>query len=507
MKRQHPLFSTLGITLTAILLVGLGAVLWRSGGKAFSPGRLSAQGRAGVTIGGFSSHAEFERYCSYCHAPLETTMDVLCLECHVNVADQVSSGDGSHGSIEQVNLCMDCHADHRGEQFDMLASAFDKFDHSGTGFSLVRHQLDYDTGLIECYDCHLSAEQFETSLESCAGCHGAHAPDFIRAHQQDFGSDCLVCHDGQDRMTDFDHAATLFPLEGKHAALSCAACHSIEMRNTFLSAPGAPGAEQGQGDLFQGTPGECSLCHREPDLHAGLFPDDCAACHRTAAWTPAVWDSQTFNHDQGTRFSLVLHALDYDGRPITCSDCHQGNFRDSGSQACVSCHIRGERTAGFMDEHLAQFGTGCLDCHDGIDRMSGFDHARVFVLDGAHSTIDCQACHIDYKFTGLSGECVDCHAEPEIHLGFFGLACQNCHSTVAWVPASLRFHDFPLDHGGEGQVPCETCHNQTYLEYTCYGCHEHQQADIQEEHIEEGISLSELKDCVECHPTGIKDED
>jgi len=38
MKRQHPLLSTLGITLTAILFVGLGAVLWRSGGKAFSPG-------------------------------------------------------------------------------------------------------------------------------------------------------------------------------------------------------------------------------------------------------------------------------------------------------------------------------------------------------------------------------------------------------------------------------------------------------------------------------------
>lgn len=507
MRRQHPLLSTLGITLTAILLVGLGVMLLRSGGKAFSPGRLSAQGKDGISIDGYFSHAEFERYCSRCHAPLETTMDALCLECHVNVADQIESGTGSHGPIEQVSLCMDCHADHKGADFNMLSTAFDKYDHSSAGFSLVWHQLDYDAHLIDCYDCHQVKDNFETSLDSCVDCHDAHAPDFIIDHMEDFGSNCLDCHDGLDRMTDFDHASTSFPLEGQHSELSCAACHSNEKMNVYLSMPGGSSFGDRPPDVFQGTPRECSLCHAEPDLHAGLFSDDCAECHGTSGWKPAFLDGTAFDHDQGTRFSLVLHSADYDGGSISCAGCHQESFNDADTQLCVACHTRGEQVVGFMDQHVAQFGYGCLDCHDGIDRMSDFDHAQVFLLDGAHSSVECVSCHLDYQFAGISSECVDCHAEPEIHLGFFGVSCQNCHSTTAWVPASLRFHDFPLDHGGEGQVPCETCHDQTYLEYTCYGCHEHEPADIQEEHLEEGISIGELKDCVECHPSGLEEEE
>jgi len=77
----------------------------------------------------------------------------------------------------------------------------------------------------------------------------------------------------------------------------------------------------------------------------------------------------------------------------------------------------------------------------------------------------------------------------------------------AMCPATLRFHDFPLDHGGQGVVECATCHTTTYLAYSCYECHEHQPAEIQEEHLDEGISLNELENCVSCHPTGLEDGD
>jgi hypothetical protein len=101
---------------------------------------------------------------------------------------------------------------------------------------------------------------------------------------------------------------------------------------------------------------------------------------------------------------------------------------------------------------------------------------------------------------------VDCHAEPEIHAGFFGLHCQLCHTTSAWSPAQLRDHRFPLDHGGQGEVDCQTCHPTVYSEYTCYGCHEHEPGKTEEEHREERISLEELQQCATCHPTGQEDE-
>ena len=101
-------------------------------------------------------------------------------------------------------------------------------------------------------------------------------------------------------------------------------------------------------------------------------------------------------------------------------------------------------------------------------------------------------------------QCKDCHDDPEVHLGQFGLDCSRCHVTAAWVPAQLTRHLFRLDHGGEGKVACETCHQDRYDEHTCYGCHDHQPDEMQEVHANEDIP--EYEGCAICHPTGIEGE-
>ena len=144
--------------------------------------------------------------------------------------------------------------------------------------------------------------------------------------------------------------------------------------------------------------------------------------------------------------------------------------------------------------------------------MSGFDHETFFPLAGRHASSACETCHLIGEagrvFKGTPTACHQCHAEPQIHAGFFGLQCEYCHSTDAWVPAQLSQHAFPLSHGEQGVLECQACHTDSYTTYTCYGCHEHQPEETAEKHVEEGISRAELPNCTKCHPQGEEaDED
>jgi mono/diheme cytochrome c family protein len=97
-------------------------------------------------------------------------------------------------------------------------------------------------------------------------------------------------------------------------------------------------------------------------------------------------------------------------------------------------------------------------------------------------------------------ECRSCHEEPVVHAERFGLNCARCHSLQSWKPALLTKHTFRLDHGEGAQIACQTCHTETYAEHTCYGCHDHQAAEMETAHVELGII--EYDNCALCHPTG-----
>ncbi len=502
MKRQRPFSSLIGYLFTVIMLAGLALAVWRSGGQAFSPGRLSAKSLSGHELLGFGSHADFEGQCSLCHAPLQTTQDVLCETCHTEVADQISSSSGTHGQIQSVNRCASCHTDHRGRNFDPTQASHAGFDHSKTCFSLIWHQVGYDAVPMDCSVCHTTQNNFSDAAEKCSSCHANHDAQFMSQHIQEFGDNCLACHDGLDRMVGFDHASTVFPLDGKHAAVGCASCH------TGAAKSAVPGTVSRQlvADVFKNTPSECAQCHAEPDAHRGVFDQNCAQCHTPAGWSPATLDGKPFNHPVTTQFSLVRHTRDFNGQVMTCSACHLSSVQRFDMNTCVDCHSKDNRQPGFMGQHLGKYGPACLDCHDGVDRMHNFDHANFFVLDGAHAPLACEACHANKVFKGTPVDCVKCHAEPAIHMGFFGLQCQNCHTTQAWAPARMRVHTFPLDHGGHGTVDCKTCHTGTYTQYTCYGCHDHQPDPIRDSHTRIGIALEVLPNCTQCHPSGLKNE-
>lgn len=453
--------------MAAAALLVIGLVYWQTGGRMFSPGPLA------------SAHAEIED-CAACHQPLATDQGPLCLGCHEEVRGEMAAIAGLHARLKDPERCMACHPDHRGADFDMRAAASENFDHGQALFSLARHTADYDDTAFECTDCHADTG-FAVNLLACASCHERADTAFMQTHVADFGLSCLDCHDGIDRMSDFDHAGTGFPLEGEHAGAACSACHI-----------------QGR---FEGTPSDCIECHAEPGSHRGLFQASCRDCHDPAGWTPALLNGSPFDHFIETGFSLVKHPENFDGTNLNCTACHSQGLETFEAAVCEQCHNAGN--AEFMAAHLAEFGPTCLDCHDGLDSMENFDHAAVFALDGAHAALECVRCHEDHSFAGTPATCDGCHAEPDLHAGMFGIQCELCHSTSAWQPAALMAHAFPLDHGGEGEIACATCHPVNFVQFTCDRCHE--PAEMNEEHNDEGI-FDIAGRCLECHPTGLEDE-
>ena len=486
-ERHHPIFSPIAIISTLILAGTLSIIVFFTGGRAFNPGELSAVNNSGQPVNGFHTHAEFGGDCTQCHTPFKGIEAERCESCHANVRQERQTGVGLHGRLQSVEQCTTCHLDHRGGEYNLLTVATANFDHSVTRFSLARHDRDYDGHSLACPACHTSESDYAISQSACANCHEDADPPFMALHTETYGGDCLACHDGLDTMAQFsmEEHAQVFALTGVHQETPCESCHSA-----------------GQ---FEGTPQECAACHEEPDAHQGLFSTDCTECHTPDGWQPALMDGQPFEHATSTGFSLDTHTTNYDNQPFTCRTCHvsQETFTFISAQ-CSECHSIAE--AQFIVDHTAQFGADCLACHDGTGEIVNFDHAQVWPLEGQHAVQECTACHVNQSYVDTSGECTACHEEPTIHAGLFGLDCANCHTAVAWQPARLRKHIFPLDHGDQGEIACETCHTTTYTQYTCYNCHEHDPAETERKHLEEGISQQELPACANCHPTGREHE-
>ncbi|MBI5303969.1 MAG: hypothetical protein HY868_17675 [Chloroflexi bacterium] len=284
------------------------------------------------------------------------------------------------------------------------------------------------------------------------------------ASHADFEPRCDLCH---------------APFRGADAT-RCVECHTT-VRDQLSAASGLHGTLRDSQN--------CTACHSD---HKG----------RDANLTNA--SIADFSHNQ-FGFTLARHQRDYSGAAMNCRACHpfstQANRPDAQavSASCVDCHQLAAAT--FIASHRREVGDACLACHDGADRMKGFNHATVFALTGKHTQVACGKCHVNNRFRDTPRDCARCHPDPQVHRGQFGNDCAACHTTAAWRPARLIKHTFPLIHGNKGkESACAVCHPKNYATYTCYGCHEHTQAEITRAHQKERIA--DLQNCVKCHPTG-----
>ncbi len=441
-----------GILAAVITALAIAGFAYARGGLMFSPGPLSTHGDE--VLGGVTSHAQIARECKACHtAPWESVvMADRCVVCHTDIAVQLKDVASMHGTMlhDRPQLeCRHCHPEHRGAEAALTEMNGGAFPHEIVGFSLRGHPLTAAREPFTCHDCHTN-DLSSIDLKTCDTCHRQMDTAFMTAHTLSFGTACLDCHDGVDRLGEnFDHNAFSFKLRGRHVGLSCDQCH-FTARN--------------YGD-FQATLQDCNSCHQKDEPHQGRFGSTCEACHNEDGWLPAKFDH-----------NLAAFKLQGEHAEVACESCHQNNVFKGTPTDCFSCHQQD-------DDHNGQFSTDCSTCHnpsswDNVD----FDHNRTQLpLTGGHAELACERCHVNGQFKGLSSKCASCHDDPVFHAGMFGSDCASCHSTDNWSARYNGPHPGIADEGGSGVNhgggSCGDCHTQTLSAATCTKCHDSNNPD------------------------------
>lgn len=176
-----------------------------------------------------------------------------------------------------------------------------------------------------------------------------------------------------------------------------------------------------------------------------------------------------------------------------CFECHTP-FLGPSDAKCIACHRLeeiGAKKPKFVRFHQRLDKKFCAGCH--TDHI-GTDVAKA-VREFDHSLLEPKWRKV----------CRECHAKPSdtLHQSVTN-ACVTCHVPKAWKPSTFdhaRYFRFDRHH----PAMCTTCHlGGRYDRYTCYECHEHSEAKVRAEHLEEGIRDFEV--CTECHRSGDEEE-
>jgi Cytochrome c3/Cytochrome c7 and related cytochrome c len=321
----------------------------------------------------------------------------------------------------------------------------------------------------------------------------AQKPVTRNPHGRTLNIPCENCHTSLSwkpirSIPEFEHDTTRYPLRGMHEKVACTQCH-VKL-------------------VFANVGQKCADCHA--DIHRAQFGSNCESCHTVKGWTVTVQAIR----DHQNRFPLIgAHAA------VECESCHKGaatgQFQGLSAQ-CYSCHAKDFKTATNPNHVTAGFSTSCESCHGTNTWLDAkFDHASVgFPLTNAHSDPPrvCLDCHVNNNYNLTSTACATCHLKdfqgaknPNHVAGGFSQTCQQCHTTIAWQPATFNHTSvgFPLTnaHADPPRV-CLDCHidnNYNLTTTACSSCHlkDYNTATAPVNHVQMGFPTA----CESCHDT------
>jgi hypothetical protein len=394
-------------------------------------------------------HAKYEHECGQCHKSFsKKSQSLLCRDCHKKIDADIRQKRGFHGMGKAGDAdCNHCHTDHKGRDADIIQMEAETFNHDDTDYPLKgAHEI------VGCPACHVTGKKYREALSNCVGCHDE---EDTRAHEGRLGDECEDCHDERGWMSQkFEHNATDYALLDKHADVDCNSCHVNQQ--------------------YKDIPGECHMCHRLNDVHAGRYGLKCKECHSEAGW-----NRTRFDHGRDTEY-----PLNGKHREVKCDVCHTGQLREERLDTeCISCH-RSD------DEHSGRYGRKCQSCHKprGWGKAK-FDHdgKTEYPLRGKHQEVRCSSCHRGEVYAEkLAMDCFSCHGPDDVHKSQEGEQCEQCHGEEGWK-VRVRFeHEmarFPLV-GLHAVTPCEECHLTPVFKMAANDCNVcHQPDDVHEQRL------------------------
>jgi hypothetical protein len=436
--------------------------------------------------------------CAVCHTDPNDPAVFTCIDCHEH--DQAGM-DQSHTGITgyqwESTLCLGCHPKgERGEFQEHDTSYFPIYSgaHQGSWESCtVCHTNTDDWATYTCIDCHehdqpsmdqshagIAGYQWESTL--CLGCHPMgqggefrehdtlHFPIYSGTHQGGWES-CTSCHTNPDDW----------------AAFTCIDCHEHEQSGTDQQHAGIPD--------YAYESARCFACH--PTGEGGEFRE----------------------HDT---LHFPIYSGTHQGSWESCATCHT-NPDDWGLYTCIDCH---EHDRAGMDQAHAGIpdyiyeSAQCFNCHPTGEGGEFREHDTLYfpIYSGTHQARweSCATCHTDPDNRAVF-TCVDCHEHAQgtmdqSHAGIPGYVwdsslCFGCHPTGEG--GDFREHDglyFPIysgEHRDEWDS-CTDCHvnPDDWAVFSCIDCHEHNRADMDDEHRDVSGYAYESNACYECHPGG-----
>ncbi len=378
--------------------------------------------------------------CAGCHADFSTDRGrrpaaSTCAACHQDV----------HGGAATVQgKSADCAACHTESQFS--PSTFPLERHQNSRYPLEgKHQK---TACTACHEKEVGAGPnpwgssrivLRPAFGTCSTCHGDDHGGQLRARPGK--GECAECHAvtgwKPSRFGVEAHRTLTLPLEGRHAAIDCQACHGAERKGLRPLTPPGP---LGKGRFaFTAIETGCVACHLDP--HAGRFEAKgarpaargCQSCHNATAFAPTAIDEAAH---RAFRFSLTgAH------RATPCAGCHQELDRRPPTRAGTTLVLAATQPAELRFEAKL----ACADCHRSV-------HGPQF--DDRKDLGRCEACHTDDAFTPAGAFDHDRDAALALKGGHQKVACAGCHKSEPGPNGTTRVIYRPV------ASKCEACHKK-----------------------------------------------
>ncbi len=404
--------------------------------------------------------------CTQCHINgVFQGTPTTCVGCHQN--DYNGTNSPNHAAAGFSTDCMQCHN----------TSTWQGATFNHNTFSLVGAHIS-----VNCSECHING-LYQGTGRNCVDCHqddfnGTTNPNHVTSN---FSNDCTICHNTNTWMgATFDH--NNFPLTGQHIGVNCTQCHI--------------------NGVYQGTGRNCEDCHQDnynatnsPNHAASGFSTDCATCHNTNGWGGAM-----FNHNT---FPLTgLHT------GLNCTECHINGVFQGTPRTCVGCHQADYNGTTNPNHAASSFSTDCTICHNTNGWAGANFLHNTYPLIGAHTTVNCNQCHINNVYQGTPRTCVGCHQDdyngtndPDHAASGFSTNCTECHNNNTWQGAVFN-HTFPIQ--GPHNLACNVCHTNpnNFQQFNCLSCHEHNKTKMDDKHSGENGYVYASQNCVNCHPNG-----